>query len=225
MGQYESLSAAIMLLALLGLAMVAAAMFGTVLALRRRERVVPMLAVVAVIVVLEYGVALRMSHGYVWHYGPWTLWVIVGTAAGLEEVVRRGHRVGASIAVALAMAGSVFGTHLEPNDVRSHYREVAEWIDRDARGLHPTVATGEIGAIGYYSRADIVDYWGLLDTKAIDSVRHGDMTWWLSQKPDYWVTSPINPPDTPTVALAQFQREYKLAATFGKVTVYRRIAP
>ena len=85
----------------------------------------------------------------------------------------------------------------------------------------------EIGAIGYYSRADMVDFLGLLDSRANDSVRRGDLSWWLTQKPDYWVTSSDvaagAPLDAPTLALPDFQREYRLAATFGLVSVYQRI--
>lgn len=79
--------------------------------------------------------------------------------------------------------------------------------------------------IGYYSRADMVDYMGILNARAIDSIRRGDFSWWLSNRPDYFVTAPRIPFDVPTLALPQFQREYKSAATFGPLTVYRRIVP
>jgi hypothetical protein len=207
-----------------GLGMLVVAVFGTVVTFRRRERALPALTAVAAIVLLEYGVALRMPSGYLWHYGPWTLWAIAGAAVGLEEAVRRRHRVAASIAVAIALTGSVFAVDLGPDGIRSHYLEVAEWIDRDTHSPHPTVASREIGVIGYYGRADMIDYLGLLDARAIDSIRRGDFTWWLSNKPDYWVTPGIWI-DVPTLALPQFQREYKPAATFGPLTVYRRSAP
>lgn len=85
---------------------------------------------------------------------------------------------------------------------------------RDSHSQHPTVAAAEIGAIGYYSRADMVDYFGLLDSRANNSVRRGDFSWWLTQKPDYWVTSTDvatgESLDARTLALPEFQREYRL---------------
>lgn len=63
---------------------------------------------------------------------------------------------------------------------RRHYPEVAEWIDHDSKESHPTVAVAEIGTIGYYSEANIVDYWGLLDPRANEFIRRGDMSFWLS---------------------------------------------
>ena len=103
--------------------------------------------------------------------------------------------------------------------------EAAEWIDRDSRSPYPRVAASEIGMIGYYSRADMVDYMGNLDARAIDSIRRGDFSWWLSNRPDFFVIAPRIPVDIPTLGLPEFQREYKSPATFGPLTVYRRIVP
>jgi hypothetical protein len=81
------------------------------------------------------------------------------------------------------MVGSVLGADLgttttSPNGVRfgATTVEAAEWIDRDSRSPYPRVAASEIGMIGYYSRADMVDYMGNLDARAIDSIRRGDFS-------------------------------------------------
>lgn len=211
----------ILLPILAGIALLIMPVFGTVVAFRRGESALPMLAIVAAIVVLEYGVVLRMPSGYAWHYGPWTLWVVAGGAIGLEEAARRGHRVVAAGGTALAVALSLATIQLGPPPDRSHYRQVAEWIDRDTASPHPTVAAMEIGAIGYYSHADMVDYLGLLDSRANDTVRRGDFTWWLSIKPDYWITTGKFL-DTATLGLPEFQREYTRVAIIEPFKIYRR---
>lgn len=219
-----SLAAALVLVASLLLPIVA--IFATVVAYRRGEQVLPILAVAATINMVEYGVIFRMPAGYVWHYGPWALWITAGLAVALEEAVRRNHRLVGSFAVAVSVLILITANHLQWNSLkltRSHYREAAEWIDRDARSLYPTVAAAEIGTIGYYSRADMVDYFGLLDPKAQDWVRRNDFTFWLTAKPDYWVATK-GPVDDPTLALAEFRRHYVPATRFGPLTVYRRIA-
>jgi hypothetical protein len=206
-------------------AVVVAAAAATVITVRRREQVVPILAAAAVINVIEFGVVFRLI-GYVWHYGPWTLWVIAGTAVALEEVGRRFHHAAAAVGVAVIAAAFLPAVHLAPDKYRDHYREAAEWINRDSHQPHPTVAVNEIGTIGYYSRADIVDYLGLLDLKAIDSVRRNDFTWWLGKHPDYFVIAPglaLEKFDGRTTTLPQFQREYKPAARFGELVIYRRV--
>jgi hypothetical protein len=123
--------------------------------------------------------------------------------------------------VAFAIVGSLFGVQLGPEELRSHYREAAEWIDRDSPKPHPTVAQGEIGIVGYYSRADIVDPLGLLDARALPSLRRADPSWWVSQRPDYWVT-PETSLEAVTSAMPQLRNEYTRAATFGALVVYRR---
>ena len=222
MGASDAPLNTIVALGYLGLVMLAAAIFGTVKALQRRDTALPLIAAIALVVVVEYGLVFRMSVSYLWHYAPWTLWATVGAAVGIDELLRRRHRVVAAIAMVAALGGAALGFRSMPVEARSHYREVAEWIDRDSLSPHPTVAAPEIGAIGYYSRADIIDYLGLLDARAIDSVRHSDFTWWLSREPEYWVTYTGVPWDARTLALPQFQREYRQVAQFGSVTVYRR---
>ncbi len=215
-------------LAVVCFALVLAAAAATVVSVRRQELVLPILAAAAVINVIEYGVVFRLAIGYVWHYGPWTLWVVTGTALALEEIGRRFHRAALAVGVAVIAVAFLPAVHLAPDNYRNNYREAAEWINRDSHQPHPTVAVNEIGTIGYYSRADIVDYLGLLDSTAIDWVRRDDFTWWLTRKPDYFVTSPglaLDQFDGQTTTLPQFQREYKPAARFGELVIYRRVTP
>jgi hypothetical protein len=210
------------ILGLLGVVLILLAVFGTAAA--RRDVAVPWLAVAAAIVLIEYGVVFRLPP-YYWHYGPFTLWVIAAAAVALDQLFRRAHHVPVLAVITAAAAASVLsaGCHLQGFlDAHSHYRQVAEWIDRDSRAAHPTVAVGEIGIIGYYGRSTIVDYMGLLDARAVEPVRHNDFTWWLTQHPDYFVTAPVFALDDPVQSLPEFRHEYHLAARLGPMIVYRR---
>jgi hypothetical protein len=209
-------------------AVVLAAAAATVVSIRHRELVLPILAAGAVINVIEYGIVFRLAIGYVWHYGPWTLWVITGTAVALEEIGSRFHRAALAVCVAVVAAAFLPAVHLAPDKHRENYRAAAEWIDHDSHQPHPTVAVNEIGTVGYFSRADIVDYLGLLDATAVNWVRRNDFTWWLTQNPDYFVTTPglaLEQFDGQTTTLPQFQRDYQPAARFGDLVIYRRVMP
>ena len=163
---------------------------GTVLAFRtKRDHAMMMLTSSALIVVFIYGIVLRVPGTFPWYYAPWALWVIAGVAVALDEAARYGARqerrygvvatAAALSASAVAAVGLSSTVELGPNEHRRDYREVAAWIDHDATDPHPTVATLEIGTIGYFSRAHIIDYLGLLDPAANNHLRRGDLSWWL----------------------------------------------
>ncbi|OPE49550.1 hypothetical protein BST27_18450 [Mycobacterium intermedium] len=199
-----------------------AAIFGTVTAIRRHEFALPALAVAAAIVLVEYGFVLRLPM-YYWHYAAFNMWVVAGAAYGIVEAAAQQQRlrIAAALLTAVIAVGFIAGVDLAPKAGRAPYRQVAEWIDRDTKAPHPTVAASEFGTIGYYSRADLVDYLGLLDSHAIPSVRHGDFTWWLTQHPAYWVTDGTWI-DAAATKSADFTDHYRPAATFGPLTIYKR---
>jgi hypothetical protein len=108
--------------------------------------------------------------------------------------------------------------------IRSHYQEVADWIDLDATGERPTAPPTAIDAIGRLSRADVVDFLGILNCSASESVSRDDVGWWLSGAPDYWITAGESA-ETVTTAHPEFRRDYEHAATIGPLNIYRRCAP
>ena len=210
------------LLTLLGTFLVFAATAATVVSFQRRELVLPMSTVIAVVVVVEYGIVLRLPASYVWHYGPWTLWIVIGTSVILDELLQRRKRAMAASILVTVLIGFILAVAVRPDAiVRDQYRNAAEWIYRNSGKQHPTVAAMEIGEIGYYGKFEVVDYMGLLNSDAIPSIRQNDYSWWLSTKPDYWVTAK-NPIDIRAAALPEFQHNYHAVASFGSLTVYRR---
>lgn len=224
MGASDPAPQTVILLGWLGMVVLAAAIYGTVIACRRQQTTIPLLMLIAVVVMVEYGLVLRMMASYLWHYAPWTLWATAAAGVGIGELSGRRRRALATLALCAALAGAGIAFRADPLPDRAHYREAAEWIDHDSPEPHPTIAVSEIGTIGYYGRADIVDYMGMLDPRTIDSVRRSDFTWWLQQHPDYFVTGVNAPWDAQTVELPEFQRNYLPAAQFGSLVVYRRSA-
>lgn len=196
------------------------AMLGTLFALRNHETGMRLLTGAAAVTVLEYGLVLRLPM-YHWHYAPFTLWVIAGSAVGLEQAMRTRWRVPALVITLVTTVAFLTDIDLGPKASRAPYRQAAEWIDQDSRKPHPTIATSEVGTIGYYSRGDIIDYLGLLDARANDQIRRRDFTWWLTQKPDYFVTDGTWV-DAKTVILPEFNAQYSRATSFGSLIVYRR---
>lgn len=221
MGASDPSPQVVVILGWLGLAMLGAAIYGTVFAWRRKLIVIPLLTVIALTIMIEYGLVFRMMASYLWHYAPWTLWATAAAGVGIGELLSR-WRVLAFTALCAALAGAVIALRTEPLPDRAHYREAAAWIDHDSTKPHPTVAASEIGTIGYFGRANIVDFMGLLDKRAIECVRHANFTWWLTQHPDYFVTGANTPWDTRTLSMPEFQRDYHRTAQFGSLTVYRK---
>ena len=208
MGGSDAKADQIIILGWVGMIMIALAVAGTITA--RHQTALPLLAACAFVVLVEYGLVLRMSAAYIWHYAPITLWLIASAAVGAVR-----SRILTATLVLTGIVGTVVGFRFDPIDIRSNYQAAAEWIGRDSAESHPTVAVAEIGTIGYRSRVDIIDYMGLLDHRAIDFVERGDFTWWVTQRPDYWVSAwPFDQPNS----------GYQPAARFGPLTVYRATA-
>jgi uncharacterized membrane protein YhiD involved in acid resistance len=175
-----------------------------------------------------------MRNDYVGHRSPSTLWLMAGAEAAVGGPIRRGDHVATPLPVAVTAAGLVsavrFGSDAverrgpqvaQWEAIRSHYQEVADWIDNDAAGGSLATAATDFNAAGRMSRAGLVDYLGLLNCSVDDAVRRDDVLWWLSGRPDYWVTAGASV-DAASTELAEFRRDYVLAAIIGPLHVYRR---
>lgn len=157
------------------------------------------------------------------------MWVMARTDGASGDAAAHSAPVATPLPVAVTAAGLVSAVRLGPNAVhaapqvaqwdaiRSHYQEVADWIDNDAAGERPAVPETDVDPAGRMSRAGVVDNLGLLDSG-------DDVSRWLSGKPDYWVTAGESV-DATTTAVAEFRRDYRHAAVFGPLNVYRRSAP
>ncbi|MBX9640373.1 MAG: MgtC/SapB family protein, partial [Mycobacteriaceae bacterium] len=98
-------------------------------------------------------------------------------AGAQDAVTRRDDQVATPLPVVVSAAGLVSGVRFGPealarsrpqlaqfDAIRTHYQEVAEWIDHDAAGEQPAVAVTDAGPAGRMSSAGVVDYLGFLDS-------------------------------------------------------------
>ena len=176
-----------------------------------------------------------MANDYVGHRESVNL-VVDGRGKRQPSAARFGDsdHIATPLPVAVTAAGLVSAVRFGPDAVdrrgpqvaqwdaiRSHYQEVADWIDNDAAG-GPLPWRRQTSLAGRMSRAGIVDYLGLLDcgstthssTTLSGGCRAGPTT---GSRPDASV-------DAASTELAEFRRDYELAAIIGPLHVYRRCA-
>ncbi len=219
-----SLSGGRFFFALLGVA----AAVGLVAAVRGRSgwQLGVTLAAAALAIVTIYGVVIR-TPDYPWYYALPVYSLLVLAALGLDVGVTRvwaKPRPQFAAGIAVAAIVTVFGLSAVvsgPADFRDEYTYVGEWLRRNT-AEDATVASLEVGKIGWFSQREMVDYLGLLDSDANRHVRAGDFSWWAEHyQPDYWVTQGDSVDE-------DFARSPCMKAAFEPVletatqTVYRR---
>lgn len=141
---------------------------------------------------LIYGFVLR-TPVYHWYYVP-ELWAIVLLGGfGFSRIVesakrgRDGLRAGVGLVLALSIIVFGFG-HIPSGYSYKGYDEAGDWLRRNTP-RNATVASAEIGVIGWSSRRTIIDFLGLLDERSVDDLKNKDLTSWIYRtKPDYFVT-------------------------------------
>lgn len=109
-----------------------------------------------------------------------------------------------------------------------NYKEAATWIKQHASEKQ-TLATAEIGYVGYYSGLPIVDMNGLLHTEALSHLQQGNFSWWYRHKPDWILThsEPIwqgepNQESWPKTEWDDFAALYEEVFHSGKIKVWRK---
>lgn len=104
-----------------------------------------------------------------------------------------------------------------------HYEAVARWLKAHTPAGSSVAAT-EIGAVGWYSDRDMVDYLGLLSKASVDEVSHGDLISWLArEQPDYWIVHQPAWYFEPAVAEPWFALDYQPVWTDGTLAVWHRV--
>jgi arabinofuranosyltransferase len=135
---------------------------------------------------------------YHWYYAPFFFFGLLFVGVGAWKVLSftfvrsRGSVVflGLFFAFLLATAGfsyhsfNVSNVRREPMDA---YRKIGGWL-KDNTPANASVATVEIGSIGWYSDRYIIDVLGLTNRYNADFIAHKDVYAWLTKySPDYIV--------------------------------------
>lgn len=145
----------------------------------RQDRGLAPFSLLALAMTAAYLVARPKTWGW-YYYVPltaWALWLGLGTEAGLRRLLPRAvaalERAPLSSALAAALVAvalvSVAG-RLRPDRVTPNvYERMAEWVRKeriDERGAR--IVASDIGAIGWYADARILDSMGLVWPRAVD---------------------------------------------------------
>lgn len=191
LGYAAGLSAA-NLYSLATIVLAAIAVIGAVVR-RRDRRFVTVLSAFILTITVGYGLVIGVAD-YPWYYAVPLYGVLTLAAMGIDETWSLARSTGwARVAVCLLVPivavvgiGRIRSTI---TDVRGDYDYVGTWL-RYNTAPGSTVASMEIGTIGWYSGRTMIDYLGLLDASVIDRVAEGDFVHWLVDlQPDYWVTT------------------------------------
>lgn len=163
---------------------------GLVALVRKRELdpwIVPLLAGTAAYVV---GYTLLGIPAYVWYYALPVFTATVVAALGIEWLLTSRRAVAALVGCLIAAEITVVGFREIPTGLsapRNAYETVGLWLEHHTPP-GASVASDEIGLIGYYSHRPIVDYLGLLSATEARAVARGDLVSWVGRyQPDYVV--------------------------------------
>lgn len=122
--------------------------------------------------------------GYLWYFAPFVLFLLVYAAQGLPRT-RIAHALTAA-SLAFTLTGGSYVLYRSSN-IFSQYRTLAAWIVANTPP-DATIATAEIGTLGWYCPNPIIDIVGLTTPKNAVHLLHHDTTSWLAEdKPDYIV--------------------------------------
>lgn len=152
--------------------------------------------------------------GYHWYYAPELLAVAMLAGVGVWTLTRTPVVTLASLAVAIALLSP-----RTPGPTKPEYVALGKWLAAHTQPRDRVAAT-EIGIIGWYSHRPIIDYLGLLDTRAAHDLEHHRLTAWLSRtRPDYWV---VHEPswifETPGLHTQLFRDHYRLVDVPTEIT-------
>ena len=185
----------------------------------------------ALIQLVAYGNILVVPF-YHWYMGPQVLAVSALAAIATSFVVTQlRKRITPKILALPVMALFIYfafssitliGSKATPWRQQS-YMEAAAWLKTNTPA-NSTVASSEIGYLGYYSDRYMIDYVGLLSTQSAEWVGQGNLFYWIYYyQPDYWVVH--NPPWSLEEAtrLPWFKTAYTPVATFKGLTIYHKV--
>ncbi len=205
--------------------------FGLLVAAMRPELRLPLGVVIAAVAVVSVAyAAVGVPGAYPWYYASLVYVVAILAGVTIEEV---GHQLGRHVRmvsvvvpVAVVLVLVVIGWRSTPiGPPRPGYNEAAAWIDAHTPPS-ATVASGEVGLLGWYTNHPIQDYLGLISPQAIAPLRRGDMTWWVDGlRPDYWMTE-VHPFrfDEPVLDAPWIHQVFHEVYRNARDIVYRRVA-
>ncbi len=188
------------------------------------------LVIAAVLQLLTFSL-LQPVPMYPWYSVMICLATVVAAAIGIELAIRAvaANLNGIALGGVLAAFVVTYGfarLDTEPSPVRESMKDAGGWI---AQNTSPdaTVASQEIGIIGWFSNRTVVDYLGLLDPKRNAEIRRGDFVSWLhATQPDYWAVSKFTElafVDYEARTKPRFASAFEVAVVLDDAAVLKRV--
>ncbi|MBX7138389.1 MAG: hypothetical protein K1X83_10445 [Oligoflexia bacterium] len=196
---------------------------------------------VAPLVVIAFGLVQAATYtcfsapvGYYWYYAPGNLAVyaaiLLGAFLFLREKLkvipyRPSYLIGGGLLFILCYG---FGARIIPSYPNSAAYRVASTLIRSYASDGNTVASMEIGYLGYFTGLKVIDPTGLASPQALNFLRTGHYAWWLEERPDFVVSHEPAWQMEPEGKLwksedsAKFLRSYKAIGRSDDVLVWRR---
>jgi arabinofuranosyltransferase len=157
----------------------------------RHQRITPIVLVFAMLLLAFYG-GLGIPN-YHWYYAPFFFVAIIFAGRAVEHLVLTIWSMPLllpRLVLLIGLAGMVgqgwsHTVKLRGNAGHGAYTAIGEWIKANTPA-DTTVASVEIGHIGWYSERHIIDILGLTNAFNADFIGQGDALSWLTRyQPDY----------------------------------------
>jgi hypothetical protein len=203
--------------------------------IRRPNPIISILVLGTILFLVFYGIVLNLAPFYIWYFTPlvFTGCVLAGSALELLAGAFRSNAargVLACSAILIAVAISVQGVLSTPpgwEALRAGYIPAAIWV-RDHSTPDQTVASSEIGLIGWYSERPMIDYLGLFTPSLATKFFHRDWLYWVRRyQPDFYLVprQPEWPWDQEVQDQPWFPSTFKIVYKDATVEVWKRVAP
>ncbi|HEX6394490.1 MAG TPA: hypothetical protein VFZ97_13720 [Acidimicrobiales bacterium] len=198
------------------------------------DAVVTTLVLGSALLLLFYDVILNLAQWWIWYYVPfvYTICALAGLATEglLTASLNRLHKQSIATALLLTIVVSVTGVTSTPRgwqQLRASYILAATWV-RAHSFREDSVASSEIGLIGWYSQRRMIDSLGLFTPSLDEEFVHHRWLYWVRHYPPTFYIVPVGggwPWDVALEKQQWFGSTFILCYRSPAALVYRRIAP
>lgn len=201
---------------------------------RRPDPILSTLVVGTVLFLVFYGLVLNLAPYYIWYYVPLVFTACALAGLALEWLAgvlfsNASLMIRAFPAVLIASAIAMLGVVSTPpgwQALRAGYIPAAIWV-RDHSTPDQTVASSEIGLIGWYSERPMIDYLGLFTPSLATKFFDHDWLYWVKHyQPDFYLVPRGGgwPWDQQVLNQPWFHYTFKLVYEDATVEVWKRLA-
>jgi hypothetical protein len=159
---------------------------------------------------------------YHWYYAPFFLVGLIFTCSGIEKVATNLFSYSwpsnqSFFGVCIIASLLLFFISITPKGEggrNNSYADIGSWIKANTP-LNSSIATVEIGTIGWYSDRNIIDILGLTNKYNADFISKGDVISWIGKyQPDYILRHSPGWPHEAVTEMLEKNKAYKPVENF-----------